>query len=198
LEPDTWERRYVRTQGRRRPTETDQTVLTAADWELCLRLRDAIWNHPTCQDLLSEGTAESSAWWLDPETQLLCKCRPDWSRTGLLLDFKTARDASPAGFARAVERYRYHVQAVYALDGWQAAGGDPLQHFLLVAMEKTPPFAVALYELPATALATGRALYRRDLATVSDCLRQQHWPGYPTAIVTLAMDDGRPAPGILF
>jgi exodeoxyribonuclease VIII len=198
LEPETWEHRYARAQGRRRvDTATDRTVLTAAEWDTCLRLRDAVWNHPTCQDLLSDGTAESSAWWLDPETRLLCKCRPDWSRPGLLLDLKTTMDASPAGFARAVERYRYHVQAAYALDGWRAAGGSSIERFLLVAVEKTAPFAVALYDLPAAALTSGRALYRRDLATASDCLSRQHWPGYDPAIVTLPLGNTRPEPGPL-
>ena len=124
LEPDTWERRYARTTGRRQhDAEPDRTVVSTAEWDTCLRIRDAVWNHPTCQDLLSDGQAELSAWWLDPETQLLCKCRPDWSRPGLLVDLKTTTDASPAGFCRAVERYRYHVQAAYALDGWPDAGG---------------------------------------------------------------------------
>lgn len=199
LEPETWERRYARAQGcRRADTATDRTVLTAAEWEICLRLREAVWNHPTCQDLLSDGTAESSAWWLDPEAGLLCKCRSDWSRPGLLLDLKTAVDASPAGFARAIERYRYHVQAAYALDGWPQAGGGTMDQFIFVVVEKTPPYAVALYDLSAAFLDAARARYRRDLATAAECLTRQHWPGYPTAIVTLPVDDDRPAPGILF
>ena len=199
LEPDQWERRYVRAAGRNPPdADPDRTVLSAADWETCQRLRDAVWNHPTCQDLLSEGRAEQSAWWLDPGTRLLCKCRPDWNRAGLLVDLKTTTDASPTGFARAVERYRYHVQAAYALDGWPAAGGDAMDQFIFVVVEKTPPYAIGLYELSAARLDAARDLYRRDLATAAECLTRQHWPGYPTDIVTLSLDAARPAPGILF
>jgi len=199
LEPETWEARYARATGRRRP-EPDATTmtLTAEEWEICLRIRDAVWNHPTCQDLFSEGIAEQSAWWLDPDTDLLCKCRPDWSRAGFLVDLKTTTDASPVGFARAVERYRYHVQAAYALDGWPQAGGGAGDQFLFIVVEKAPPYAVALYELSAAFLDAARARYRRDLATAAECLTRQHWPGYPTDIVTLPVDDDRPAPGILF
>ena len=199
LEPETWEARYARATGRRRP-EPDATTLTltAEEWEMGLRIRDAVWNHPTCQDLFSEGIAEQSAWWLDPDTALLCKCRPDWARPGLLVDLKTTTDASPAGFARAIERYRYHVQAAYALDGWPAAGGDAMDQFIFVVVEKAPPYAIGLYDLSAARLAAARDRYRRDLATAADCLTRQHWPGYPTDIVTLPVDNDHPAPGILF
>src|SRR5512135_1063816 len=68
LEPNQWERGYLRATGRRKAnldTDPNRTVLSADEWETCQHLRDAVWNHPTCQDLLSEGTAEGSAWWLD-------------------------------------------------------------------------------------------------------------------------------------
>ncbi|HYQ90596.1 MAG TPA: PD-(D/E)XK nuclease-like domain-containing protein, partial [Candidatus Competibacteraceae bacterium] len=171
LEPEQWERRYAGATNRRRPdpdANADAVTLTAAEWETCQRIRDAVWNHPTCRDLFSAGYAEQSAWWFDPETGLLCKCRPDWSRPGLLLDLKTATDASPAGFARAVERYRYHVQAAYALDGWPQAGGNAADQFLFIVVEKAPPYAIGLYELSSTLLDTARTRYRHDLATAAD------------------------------
>ena len=197
LEPETWKARYTRANGcRKADAESDRTVLSAADWDACQRIRDAVWNHPTCQDLFSEGYAEHSAWWLDSETHLLCKCRPDWSRPGVLLDLKTATDASPAGFTRAVERYRYHVQAAYYLDGWPHAGGRAVDCFIFVVVEKTPPYAIGLYDLAAAMLERGRARYRRELATVNDCLTRQHWPGYALAIVTVGK--ARPEPGLLF
>ena len=201
LEPDQWEARYARVTGRRKvdlDTDANRTVLSTAEWETCQQLRDAVWHHPTCRDLFREGQAEGSAWWLDPDTGLLCKCRPDWNRPGLLLDLKTATDASPAGFARAVERYRYHVQAAYALDGWPQAGGGAVERFLFIVVEKTPPYAIGLYELSATLLDAARVLYRRELATATACLSRQQWPGYSTEIVTLPLDAARPAPGMLF
>jgi hypothetical protein len=195
LEPDQWESRYVRANGKRSKTNVDaapgRVVLTADDWEICLRIRDAVWNHPTCQDLFSDGITEHSAWWIDPDTLLLCKCRPDWSRSGVLIDLKTAQDASLAGFARAVDRYRYHVQAAYALDGWPTAGGGAVEQFVFIAVEKVPPFAVGLYELAPVALRQGRRLYQRDLATVNDCLTRQHWPGYATEITVIDLPERR-------
>ena len=114
------------------------------------------------------------------------------------MDLKTTTDASPAGFARAVERYRYHVQAAYALDGWPQAGGGLADQFIFVVVEKAPPYAMGLYDLSAVLLDAARALYRRDLATAAECLTRQHWPGYDPTIITLPLDAARPAPGILF
>lgn len=194
LEPQAWEQCYARTTGRRKTdadTEPGKTLLTTEEWETCLCIRDAVQNHPTCQDLFSEGHAEHSAWWIDPDTLLLCKCRPDWSRPGLLVDFKTALDASPQGFARAVARYRYHVQAAYALDGWPAAGGGAVEQFILLAVEKVPPYAIGLYELSPATLRQGRHLYQQALRTAEDCLTRQHWPGYDPDITVLDLPVGR-------
>jgi exodeoxyribonuclease VIII len=201
FEPNRWEYRYACTTGRRTAAvdaDPARILLSAADWELCQRIRETVWRHPTCQDLFRDGQAEYSGWWRDPETGLLCKCRPDWSRPGLLVDLKTASDASPAGFFRAVERYRYHVQAAYALEGWPQAGGDPADRFLFVVVEKAPPYAVAFYDLSPMLLDAARVLYRRELATAADCQARQHWPGYDPTIMTLPLDPGRPAPGLLF
>src|SRR5512143_2802984 len=45
LEPDQWERRYARATGRNPlDAEPNRTVLSATDWDLCQRLRDAVWN----------------------------------------------------------------------------------------------------------------------------------------------------------
>jgi exodeoxyribonuclease VIII len=114
-----------------------------------------------------------------------------------LVDLKTTTDASPAGFARAVERYRYHVQAAYALDGWPQAGGGTVERFVFIAVEKTPPYAVGLYDLSPALLRQGRWLYQQALRTAEGCLTRQYWPGYDPEIITLPLGDARPEPGIL-
>lgn len=183
LEPMEFDSRYARANGRRK-TDGDKIELTSAEWETCLRIRDAVWNHPTCQDLFSVGIAEQSAWWIDPKTLMLCKCRPDWSRPGLLVDLKTTTDASPRGFFRSVSTYRYHVQAAFYLDGWRRLTGDTAR-FIFVAVEKTPPYAVGFYDLSPSLLDEGCNLYRRDLALYENCLSHDTWPGYSNDVITI-------------
>ena len=189
LEPESWEVRYRCIDKRNKKTPDDGKIaLPPQAWETCLAIREAVWNHPTCQTLFMEGQAERSVYWIDPATLLLCKARPDWSRPGMLVDLKTTTDASPAGFARAIRKYRYHLQAAFYLDGWEAAGGDPVEEFIFIAVEKTPPITkdtVGLYRLSEATLMTGRQLYDDALHQFNDCLTRQTWPGYSEAVVTL-------------
>lgn len=190
LEPERWEQHYRQGEGKAKksdPIIPGMTVLTSDHYALCLRIRDAVWDHPTCRELLSQGAAELSAWWHDPMTLLPCKCRPDWSRHDCLVDLKTTQDASPRAFGYSVDRYRYHVQAAYYLDGWNQAGGNPVDTFIFMAVEKAPPFAIGFYELSLPALQLGQRLYRSDLVTIEECLIQDQWPGYSPHVTVLEL-----------
>lgn len=183
LEPELWESRYrIPVKGAH---DDGRIALSPDEWAKCLAIREAVWNHRTCQDLFWEGHAERTAYWIDPGTFLLCKIRPDWSWGKVLVDLKTAVDASPTGFVWAVRRYLYHLQAAFYVDGWEAAGGEPIEEFIFIAVEKTPPFAVGLYRLPESALMRGRELYRQGLDIFNRCLTRQSWPSYSQEIVTL-------------
>lgn len=194
LEPILFAQTYACAEGRRNK-KAEKIELTPMEWDICSGIADAISDHPTCRELLSWGEAEESIFWHDAETLLLCRARPDWTRYGdgirsstRLIDLKTTKDASPSGFARAVETYRYHVQAAFYLDGWRAAnGGSWCDEFVFIAVEKTAPFAIGLYRLPDWQIEEGRQLYRRDLAVYEDCLNRDEWPGYSEDIITLEM-----------
>lgn len=183
------------------------TVLKQEEWDQVHAMRDAVMAHPAARALLTgaQGVAERSVYWRDPSTGELCRCRPDWWRIdGIVVDLKSTDDASPEEFARSILNWRYHVQHPYYLDGieharvqaeqakeaararadeWpEPAQGTapiwPAKHFTFVAVEKKPPYAVAVYVLDPTSVEVGRIEYRRDLDLYGDCQRSGTWPGY--------------------
>lgn len=162
-----------------------KTVLTADEGELVRRVAESVRAHPTAAFLLGEGRPELSAFWRDEKTGELCRCRPDWAREGLLIDLKTTQDAGYHGFRRSAWQFRYHVQAAFYLDGWAAAGNEPAQSFVFIAVEKTPPFAVAVYYASEDMVRLGREEYRADLDLYAACRKADQWPGYPTDIQQL-------------
>jgi exodeoxyribonuclease VIII len=99
-----------------------------------------------------------------------------------VVDLKTTTDASPAGFAKSVATFRYHVQASHYLAGLHGA-----ERFVFIAVEKTAPYAVAVYELDAAALAAGEQLRQRDIRVIADCQATKEWPGYGDDCQTLAL-----------
>jgi PDDEXK-like domain of unknown function (DUF3799) len=146
---------------------------------------------PEVAALMSEGVAESSAFWIDEETGELCKCRPDWTSPAgegvILVDGKSAKDASPAGFSRAVWNWRYDLQAAWYSDGYERATGTRVHGFVFAAVESDWPNAAAAYMLDDQVLDAARREYRRLLNQYAECKRSGVWPGYPSTIQPITL-----------
>lgn len=147
-------------------------------------MRASVYAHPAARDLLDiPGRCELSRWNYEPNTYELCKVRPDkLLDIGRAFDLKSCEDASPSGFARSCAKYRYHVQAAFYPD---IAGID--QDFPFVAVEKSPPYAVAVYRLNKSDVDLGRYLYLKALERLSECKISKSWPAYSENIETLTL-----------
>lgn len=133
---------------------------------------------------------EASFFWIDEETGVECRCRPDGIAPdySIAIDVKTTRDdAGPFEFSKTTHGYAYHKQAAFYSDGIAAATGRRPDAFVFVAVEKEPPFLAAAYQLDEQALDIGRRLYRRDLRLIAECRASKSWPGYPETIQTISL-----------
>ena len=189
LEPEELHKRYRHClprntkAGKERAAEIAAAGLeavTESDMDLALAMAVSVRSHPVAAELLSVGLAEQSVWWDDPATGLRCKCRPDWINGLTFVDLKTTTDAS-ADFARSVAQYRYHVQQAHYLQSHIA------DRFIFLAVEKTFPYAVGVYELDADAVAVGEQLRQSNLQAIANCKDAQAWPGYTDQIQTLSL-----------
>lgn len=166
-------------------TAAGKIPLKKDDVERLQKIATSINTHPSAAELLQDGIAEASCfaeiWGVD------VKCRPDWLRDdGIVVDLKTTDDASPDAFSRSVAKYRYHVQAAFYSD-ILAIRGRPVSAFIFIAVEKTPPYAVSVFELDPSSLEAGRDAYQRNLDTYKRCVETGQWPAYSNAIETLSL-----------
>jgi len=189
LEPDELSSRYDIAPDRR--TNAGKSVaaemeaagieaVTAPEMEQAMAMAASVRSHQAAAALLRDGKAEQSFWW-DDSTGLRCKCRPDWYNGTTIVDLKTTTDASPKGFAKSVAQWRYHVQQNHYLAGTFA------ERFVFIAVEKTYPYAVGVYELDETAALHGEAERRNNLQTIADCRAIAEWPGYGNTIQPLSL-----------
>ena len=121
---------------------------------------------------------------------MLCKARIDYVHEvgGFLVDLKSAKDASPDGFARAMVNYRYYQQAAFYMAGYKAATGDA-SAFLFVPVEKTLPYATAVYEVNDWTIEAGERAYRKALDTYAECIKTGLWPSYQTEVELIDIPD---------
>jgi exodeoxyribonuclease VIII len=199
LEPEEFERRYIvgpawnKNTTKWKDWKAEQVaaglkVIDGDDYDLCQRQADSVRALPEVAELLAAGKAEQSAYWIDPQTGVLCKCRPDFvadlNRNAVaLLDCKTYSDASSDGFARQVARMGYHFQDAWYSDGFQAASGRSVEAFVFVAVEGLPPYAAhAMMIVDDKARELARLENRRQLEVFAQCMASNAWPGYGTAI----------------
>lgn len=175
----------------REETPAGVEIVTQAETRAANRQARHLRAVPEIGALLGEGQAEVSFFWVDEQTGLRCKGRADWvhrTEAGvILLDLKTAEDASPDIFPKACARYGYHMQAAWYADGWTAATGDPVLGFVFGAVESGWPHVAAAYMLDDESTTKGRAESRRLLNRYAECREADTWPGYQTAIQSITL-----------
>ncbi|EMF1484478.1 exodeoxyribonuclease VIII [Escherichia coli] len=162
---------------------TGKTVITAEEGRKIELMYQSVMALPLGQWLVeSAGHAESSIYWEDPETGILCRCRPDkiipefhW-----IVDVKTTADIQR--FKTAYYEYRYHVQDAFYSDGYEAQFGvQPTFVFLAVSTTvECGRYPVEIFMMGEEAKLAGQQEYHRNLRTLADCLNTDEWPAIKT------------------
>jgi hypothetical protein len=196
LEPDKFDDEYAIYSGTMRrgkgwekfkDESEGKNILLRKDYDAIAGMRDAVFGNRAASFLLKSGVVESSHFWIDQSTGVLCKCRPDYLREDVVIDLKTTEDASPGGFSRSVANYSYHNQAAYYLDGVEQTSGTTIGQFIFICVERKPPHLVAIYTLSPQDVELGRAKNRQALQVYADCLQRGQWPGYPEKIEVISL-----------
>lgn len=167
------------------------TLISADDFAIVQGICSALRHYPPADEILrSPGPNEVGIVWTDAETGLLCKALLDGFRPlltpSIVFDLKSTEDASPSVLRWEVIKYAYDVQAAWYLSGLEALAPAP-RRFIFLACEKSPPYAVAAYELHEDLLSTARRKVRMYLSTYALCLSSSTWPAYPDSIETLSL-----------
>lgn len=100
-------------------------------------------------------------------------------------DFKRARSAKPEDFVKASYELGYWIRAAYYVDVCRLLGIEK-KTMLFIAVEPNPPYIVqpfAFHDLPGSFLRVGRIRYRALLKTLTNAMRDNHWPRYEPGFV---------------
>lgn len=166
-------------------------MVSHADFALTQAQLAAVANQPELAELLRAGRGEVSVFWVDEETGIYCKARPDWlppraqGQGHTPLDLKTCADESPSGFGRAAARLRYDLQAAHYTAGIEAATGVYVDRFIFGAVSNKPPVLAVPYVLTDQIRDQGRDERRELMQRLAWCRRENQWPAYGAGIQLL-------------
>jgi len=138
------------------------------------------------------GAIERSFFWKDKRTGLWLKARPDSVPTdsGDYADLKTTISVQLPEIAKAVTNFAYHQQAALIGEGSRVCADIPMTMFLLVFVEKKPPYCVGFNVIPDAHIREGEKQNRDALDIIAGCIKSGKWPGpHEGEILTVGLSD---------
>jgi hypothetical protein len=188
FEPQKFDAEYVIwTEGRRagkaweefKAQNAAMTILKPEEYDECADMARAVQAHPLVAPYLVGGVFEQPVYWTDPATGIECKAKPDWviPERGILLDLKTARSIEARRFGAEAARMGYHMQLAHYAAGCRIGAGFEVQRQLVVAVEKEPPYDVAVFEIGPDEAYVAAQDVAELLAQLRECRDADRWLG---------------------
>lgn len=154
---------------------------------------ESVLAHPTARALFDQpGAAEVSVF--AEVDGVPVRARFDYlpeqgERRRVAVDLKSTVDASVNAFEKSVANFGYDVQRGFYLDALEAVTG-PMPHGLepelvFLAVEKEPPYLVAVHQLAQQWAQMGHVKARRAREVFAACTASGVWPGHPNEIQLL-------------
>jgi hypothetical protein len=167
----------------------DKTIITVDQLATANAMKQSLMSNNTVCALLKDAIIESSAFWIDEDTGIPCRCRPDiaWP-SNIICDLKTTDDASYNEFRRTIITWNYDVQAAHYLKGYSKASGRDYQTFVFIVCEKKPPYGIAIYAVNDAVVEAGGQLRGKILKKYSAWMNETNNKGiYPDEIQSIDM-----------
>jgi len=163
-------------------------IIDAEDFKRVEDITSAVNAHSLAGPLIRErGEVELSIEWEYPNFATPMKSRLDkLTYSGVIVDIKTCNDARPTAFARDIWNYLYHIQAAVYQQAVASIDGL-LAKFVFIAIEKEPPYAVAVYTLDESTMALGVSEVDRLVGEYEYCTALGVWPAYREEMRTIAL-----------
>jgi hypothetical protein len=181
VRPDQWKdwRKDAAKEWRDEQQAAGKSVLVPEDLKIIRHIANQLAADPLVASGILQGAIEHSLIWRD-KTGVWLRARPDVipSADGVLVDLKTTTDASPEAVQRTVLNYGYAMQGSLAGLGMEATLGTKMTDFVLVWLEKKPPYAVRVSPVDNEWLYWAQRQLRRAIDTFAKCVETNDWPGY--------------------
>lgn len=150
-------------------TSAGKTIITTEQFKEAQLMRDSVMDHPEVKKILNcRVEFETSGFYIDEETGIECKYRPDIRTNNFIADLKTCQDATQNGFAKQVSNLGYHISAAHYLEGDRILKKINHEQFIFICVESKPPYQVGIYRLGPKSLNKGYMQRNEALKSISN------------------------------
>lgn len=168
----------------------DKTVLDASQFEAVKAMYNAFWQHPKTPKIITNGVPEMSVVWTPEHVDQELKARidyyvPDDENGDIIIDLKTARDASFSEFQRAAYNYRYDLSAVHYIDAIETGLNRKVASFVWCVQESDAPYTTCVYVASSDLLRRAKEQWINTLKDIDQAIKTDNFPHYNQEIVDL-------------
>lgn len=158
----------------------NQIIITQKDYDNIREMASVTHGNKKAMDLLSNGIAELSGYFLDPEYDVLVKIRLDYinKKEGIIIDLKSCADARKELFRTSAYNHGYDLQAFMGLYGVTQITNQAHSDFRFICVESKDYHGLKVYEADQEMLSTGYRKYRKAMELYKQCLERNEWEGY--------------------
>lgn len=188
LEPNSFVSQYVVWDGDRRGKKYEEfekanvgkSILKVSEKQDVVGMRDSVmaYEEYPIGELIRTGINETSIVWVDEETGVRCKVRPDNRNDYGIFDLKSTDDARPRAFIRLqCVPLDYDLQAYMYTEGVYQLTGKRLD-FYFIAVEASAPYATWVHQASEAMLASGERKFRLALRKYVETVKVGKFPAY--------------------
>ena len=159
-------------------------VVSANEMKSLKAMVDAVYHHKFAKKLVETPYRELTGIFQDVGTGLWCKIRPDYIDFDRLIisDLKTTIDAGKEAFSKQIFNLYYHWSAAWYKHGARILHGENFS-FLIIAVEKTPPYGVNTFFLDGRSIRVGWEVIFGLTGDFMDCIKEDKWPSYRQLLI---------------
>jgi exodeoxyribonuclease VIII len=152
-------------------------LISHQEGETVKNIAAAVRANRDAMNLLRGTVREKPLFWTD-DNGVLCKCRIDAYRSGVIIDIKTAANAETDAFTKEALKYGYDVQAAHYIDGYQHKRNAIMPEWYFIVVEKTEPFSINILRADIGFIDHGIILRQQLIEKLIQCRESGNYPGY--------------------
>jgi len=147
--------------------------------ENCIQAANSVLDNDLAQEYLNGSLYQLSLVWVDEETGLLCKARPDIKPEGnIIVDLKSTANVSYRVFQKVFHNLKYHWQAAFYSQGWEKLTSEEIWRFEFICVETEFPYPVEVYgvDMDSDTIDLAKVQINSTMSRYLECKETDRWP----------------------